>query len=640
MCGILGIYNYGNASVPVSADLLSRLRDTMEHRGPDDAGLWLNPDGRLGLAHRRLSIIDLSPAGHQPMGNEDDSLWITYNGEIYNYRDLRKNLEHHGHRFRSHTDTEVILHLFEDCQKDCLEHLDGMFAFGIWDENSQSLFLARDRLGVKPLYYTQQHGLLLFASEIKAILAHPLVTSDMDLEALFHYLTFKTTPAPLTMFAGIRKLPAGCFLTCDRQGNVEITRYWDAVSPRRTDPEDISPDHAAEKVRELLTSAVTKRLVADVRTGVFLSGGLDSTAVVALLAPRIGQPLNTFSIGIKDQPQFNELNFARQVAVEFGTNHREILIGQQELEDYLPNLVHHQDEPLADPVCVPLYYLARLARQSGVLAVQVGEGSDEQFLGYDSRIEFLKGYEKKWRRLLVLPPFLLACFHQGVSLVHQFTGIGRHYRQILAKAAHGHEIFWGSVAFGADEKAEILDGCPDFASYDSQAVVNYTMQPLRSLLPESDIATRVSFLDLKIRLAELLLMRLDKTTMSCGVEAREPFLDYRLVEYLMTLPRGLKLRDWRPKHLLKQAMTGLVPDSILRRPKQAFAAPVNVWLRSGLGDFARNLLLNSRIRKRGYFRYDIIEQLLADHLAGKKDHGVRLWTLMNLTAWFDHWIRN
>ncbi|HEV3204424.1 MAG TPA: asparagine synthase (glutamine-hydrolyzing), partial [Gemmataceae bacterium] len=515
-----------------------------------------------------------------------------------------------------------------------------MFAFGIWDENRQRLFLARDRLGVKPLYYTQQQGILLFASEIKALLAHPLITSDVDPEALFHYLTFKTTPAPLTMFAGIRKLPAGCFLTCDHQGNGEVTRYWEAVSPGIADPKDIDPRGAAEKVRELLESAVTKRLVADVPTGVFLSGGLDSSAVVALLAPRMGQPLNTFSVGIKDHPEFNELDFARQVAARFGTNHREILIGQQELEDYLPDLVHYQDEPLADPVCVPLYYLARLARQSGVIAVQVGEGSDEQFLGYDSRLEFLKGYEKKWRRLLALPSLLLTGLREGVSLVHELTGKGRRYRQILAKAVNGHEIFWGSVAFGEDEKAEVLDSYPAFASFDSQTVLNNTMQPLRTLRPGADIATRVSFLDLKIRLAELLLMRLDKITMSCGVEAREPFLDYRLVEYLMTLPRSLKLKDWEPKYLLKQAMTGLVPDSILRRPKQAFAAPVNVWLRSGLGDFARNLLLSSRLRKRGYFRYDIIEQMLADHLAGKKDHGVRLWTLMNLSAWFDHWIRN
>jgi asparagine synthase (glutamine-hydrolysing) len=638
MCGILGIYDYASSAVPVSAELLGRLRDTMRHRGPDDAGSWMNPGGRVGLAHARLSIIDLSADGRQPMTNEDETVWISFNGEIYNHRALREHLEDQGHRFRSCSDTEVILHLYEEVGEDCVRGLEGMFAFGIWDESRQVLVLARDRLGVKPLYYTQQHGMLLFASEIKALLAHPLVTCDVDTEALYHYLTFKTTPAPLTMFAGIRKLPAGCWLTCDRHGHTRVTPYWDAVSPATPRHDGAAEDAVVANVRELLTASVVKRTMADVPTGVFLSGGLDSSAIVALLAPRVRQPVNTFSVGIKDLEGYNELEYARLVARHFGTNHHEVLVGKQEVEEYLPLLVHSQDEPLADPVCVPLFYLSRLARQSGVVVVQVGEGSDEQFLGYDSRLDFLKGYAHRWRPLLALPRGVLRRLHGVAAGLHRMTGRGARYRRVLAKAAAGGELFWGSVAFAEEAKRAILNGGSAFTGYNSQALLDEIYRPLRQAWPGAEIATAVSYLDLKLRIAELLLMRLDKVTMSCGVEAREPFLDHHLVEYLMTLPASMKLRGWEPKHLLKRAMSGLVPETILRRPKQPFAAPVNAWLRGGLQGYARHVLLHSRLRERGFFRYDIIAGMLEEHIGGRQDHGVQLWALMNLSAWYDHWI--
>jgi asparagine synthase (glutamine-hydrolysing) len=635
MCGILGVYNYGNDAIPVTGDLLVRLRDTMRHRGPDDAGCWRRGDGRVGLAHRRLSIVDLSADGRQPMANEDETVWITFNGEIYNHADLRGPLARRGHRFRSRSDTEAIVHLYEDLGEECVGRLDGMFAFGIWDEKRQVLFLARDRLGIKPLYYTQQRGLLLFASEIKALLAHPLVAADLEPEALHHYLTFKTTPAPLTMFAGIRKLPAGCRLTCDRQGSVRVVRYWDAVSapPADTDQDEAA---AATRVRGLLTDAVTKRLMADVPTGVFLSGGLDSSAVVALLAPRVSGPLNTFSVGIKDLEGENELDFARQVARQFGTNHQEVLVGRQDLEEYLPELVYHQDEPLADPVCVPLAHLARLARGAGTIVVQVGEGSDEQFFGYDSRLHALKSYHRKWRPLLALPGWMVRGLHGAASAFRRATGWGEGWQRALGKAARGEELFWGSVAFGERDKGLVLAGGGGVRR--SGDVLAETLRPLRGAWPAADFPTRVAYLDLKIRLAELLLVRTDKVTMSHGVEARVPFLDYRLVEYLMTVPWQWKLRRWRPKHLLKRAVAGLLPDNIIHRPKKAFAAPVGRWLRSGLAPFAARVIFESRLRERGLFRYDRVRQLLDDHVCGRADHGVQLWTLMNLSGWYDRWI--
>ena len=637
MCGILGAYYFGTNTAPLSADLMTRMSDTIAHRGPDDAGTWVHGGGRVALAHRRLSIIDLTPDGHQPMPNETESVWVTFNGEIYNHLDLRRDLVARGHRFRSRSDTEVILHSYEEVGARCVEQLDGMFAFGLWDERNQRLLLARDRLGVKPVYYARQHGMLLFASEIKAILAHPLIERDLDTDALYHYLTFKAVPAPLTMFAGIRKLPAGHILTCDREGNVAVESYWDPVSTTRP-LGSVQPTTAVSRIKELLTDSVAKRMMSDVPTGVFLSGGLDSSAIVALTAPRSSQPLNTFSIGIKDLEGFNELDYARQVAEQFGTNHQELLIGRAELESYFPELIHQQDEPLADPVCVPLFYLAQLARRSGVVVVQVGEGSDEQFLGYDTRIDFLRGYERTWGRLRSLPRFIPRSLSLTTRAFHAVTGKGDRYRQIFRRLVNGDELFWGSVGFQEGDKKRLLTSDFPVPLKTSQAVLNETSQPLVDTWPNADIAAHVSYVDIKMRLAELLLMRVDKVTMSVGVEAREPFLDQRLVEYLMTLPLETKLPGWNPKYLLKQAMSGILPDAIINRPKQPFAAPINAWLRSGLEPFIRKGILESKLRERKLFDYDFVSNMLEQHASRRKDYGVHLWTLMNVSAWYDHWI--
>lgn len=638
MCGIFGAVYFGSNTVPLSGPLVSRIRDTMRHRGPDDAGLWLSPDQRVALAHRRLSIIDLTPDGRQPMANETETVRVTFNGEIYNYLDLRRELLGRGHRFCSRSDTEVILHLYEEVGVRCVERLDGMFAFGLWDEPNRRLLLARDRLGVKPLYYTRQHGMLLFASEIKALVAHPLVERDLDPEALYHYLTFKAVPAPLTMFAGIRKLPAGHVLTCDARGDIEVVRYWDPVSAEGGPMDPVDPVAAADRVRELFTASVTKRLVSDVPTGVFLSGGLDSSAIVALTAPQSGRPLNTFSIGIKDLEGYNELDYARLVAERFGTNHRELLIGRAEVESYFPELVHHQDEPLADSVCVPLFYLSQLARKSGVPVVQVGEGSDEQFLGYDTRIDFLRGYERKWARLRALPRFALRGFYLAATAGRVVSSRADRSRRALRKVLDGDELFWGSVAFNEKDKARVLDPSFPEPARTSQALLNDISRPLTAAWPQADAAAHVAYVDIKFRLAELLLMRVDKVTMSVGVEAREPFLDYHLVEYLMRLPGRTKLNGWTPKYLLKRAMAGLLPENIIDRPKQPFAAPINAWLHAGLDGFIRDGIFRSKLRDRRLFDYGVIGRMLDDHAARRGDYGVSLWTLMNLSAWYDHWI--
>ena len=636
MCGILGISHYGISSSVESA-LLSRMRDAMQHRGPDDAGLWIDPKGIAGLAHRRLSIIDLSADGHQPMANEDDSLHITFNGEIYNYQELRPDLGRKGHILHSTSDTEVILHLYEDLGPACVERLDGMFAFGIWDSRRKTWFLARDRLGVKPLYYTMQQGMFIFASEIKSILAHPRISPELDSEALGHYLTFKTTPGPSTMFSGIRKLPAGCTLQCDANGNMSIVRYWDAVSIQNQPIARCDEAEAVETVRELFSKSVKKRMVADVPVGAFLSGGLDSSGVVGLMASQSSGPVHTFSIGIKDLEGHNEFEYAREVSTRFGTEHHEICISQEDVQEYLPRLVHTQDEPLADPVCVPLYYVSKLAVDSGIKVVQVGEGSDEQFLGYDSRIEFLRRYRRTWQPLLSLPTPALKGLHAAAVLAGAVTKGRSRYEQVLARAARGEEPFLGSIAFGEQDKRELLSSSVSDCSR-SQHVVEGIISDLRGAWPRTDIATRMMYIDLKIRLAELLLMRVDKVTMSVALEAREPFMDYRLVEYTMRLPRSLKLKGWNAKHLLKRALKEVVPDSVIRRPKRAFAAPVNEWLRHGLGEYAKSLIMGSSIRRENLFQYPAIERMLDFHHRGEADYGVQIWNLMNLSAWYDQWI--
>src|ERR1044071_916563 len=406
MCGICGIYEYGVSAPQVSGPLIEQMRDTMAHRGPDDAGVFVSQDGRVGLGNRRLAIVDLSPAGHAPMPNEDGRVWITFNGEIYNHDALRPGLIERGHHYRSRSDTETIIHLYEERGLDFVDDLEGDFAIALWDETKRRLILARDRIGVKPLYYTVANGRLIFASEIKAILQHPAVTRDIDEEALYHYLTFLTTPAPMTLFAGIRKLPAGCLLTCDARGEVKITRYWDAIVP----PMDAAllDDEQALKAEllRLLEASIEKRMMSDVPFGVFLSGGIDSTANVALMARLMNRPVSTYTIGFRDNPGFNEMAEARDVAREYATDHHEVMITEQQLLDFLPDLIFHQDEPIADPVCVPLYHVAKLARESGTTVIQVGEGADELFCGYQDYTRYLRLYDGAWRHLARLPRFL------------------------------------------------------------------------------------------------------------------------------------------------------------------------------------------------------------------------------------------
>ena len=578
MCGICGVFEFGANQRPVEETTLIRMRDTMTHRGPDDAGTYISPDGRVGLGHRRLSIVDLSPAGRQPMSNEDGSVWITFNGEIYNHARLRVDLERKGHTYRSRTDTETLVHLYEEEGADFVRLLEGMFAIGLWDARKGELLLVRDRIGIKPLYYAVLPGTILFGSEIKAILAHPRVSRRIDLAAFYHYLTFIAAPAPRTLFQGIHKIPPATRVTIDRKGAIRAETYWDPLdAPPEEGARYEDEEYSAARVRDLLGRAIEKRMMADVPFGVFLSGGLDSSANVALMARVMDRPVRTFSVGFKDHPSYNEFHYARKVAALFSTDHHEVEIGSRDLLDFMPELIFHQDEPIADWVCVPLHYVARLARQTGTIVVQVGEGSDEQFFGYDHYLRFYRNQARYFRRLMKLPRAVRRAAYQSARGLAFLLRRGGDRLDLLRSAAREETFFWGgAIAWREEEKRRLLslDARLRIDGLNSHDVVLEIDRQARGRLRDDDFGKRMIYLELKNRLAELLLMRVDKITMASSVEARVPFLDHALVEFTMRLPTDLKIRGGRTKYLLKKAMTGILPEEIIHRPKQGFGAPV------------------------------------------------------------------
>jgi asparagine synthase (glutamine-hydrolysing) len=651
MCGICGIYEYA-ASPNVSESLIIRMRDTMIHRGPDDAGVYLSEDRRVGLGNRRLSIVDLSPAGRNPMANEDGSVWITFNGEIYNHEVLRPGLEAAGHVYRSRTDTETIIHLYEEKGLSFIEHLEGDFAIGLWDEDARRLVLARDRVGVKPLYYTLTAGRLIFASEIKAILEHPSFTPDIDEAALYHYLTFMTTPAPQTLFAGIQKLPAGCLLTCDGRGDVKITRYWDAIPKEHESSENNDEHGIAYELRRLLRQSIEKRMMSDVPFGVFLSGGIDSTANVALMAELMDQPVRTYTVGYRDNPTHNELDEARQVAREYQTDHHEVLISEQELRDFLPQMIFHQDEPIADPVCVPLYYVAKLARETGTKVVQVGEGSDELFCGYRDYALYLDIYNRVWRHLAHSPQSLRNAIAAAGRMISQTRAQrmlpkGRKMlSDVLRRLAEGEELFWsGTFIFDEVNKGRLLTpaakqriaaGTDNVLS--SYSVVTSDLNRLWAERPDADQLFQMIYQELKLRLPELLLMRVDKMTMAASVEARVPYLDHKLVEFAMSIPSTLKYHKGETKYILKRALTGVISNRVLRREKKGFGVPLEEWMRGPFGRFVEEKIMNSSLRQRDLLDYEFVNHLIREHQAGRQNYSFFLWTLLNLSLWYERWI--
>jgi asparagine synthase (glutamine-hydrolysing) len=638
MCGICGILGFNDA-FDTSERTVTAMSDVIAHRGPDDAGAWCSMGDRVALGHRRLSIVDLSAAGHQPMANEDGSVWIAFNGEIYNHAALRPELEAKGHVYRSHTDTETILHLYEEEGPDCVQRLEGMFAFAIWDGRRRELFLCRDRLGVKPLYFSHTSSGLVFGSEIKALLEHPAITADLDEDAFAHYLTFVCTPPPQTMFAGIEKLAPAERMLVRADGRVALRDIW--WSPMSSSAADtvagLSPEGMEERLVELLRASIDKRMMSDVPFGVFLSGGVDSSTNVALMDELMDDPVRTFSVGFKDHERYNEMHHARRVAKLFGTDHHEVLIDADDLVDFLPAMVHHQDEPIADWVCVPLHYVAKLARESGTIVVQIGEGSDEIFHGYQLYVDAVARRRRWWEPFQRVPRPLRMAASRGATALSNRTGRLGFHAEYVADAAAGRLPFWGgAIAYQGELKRQVLRS-NGHVHPDSYGVVERLWEEAERARPGADLLQKMTYIELKQRLAELLLMRVDKMTMATSIEAREPFLDHELVEFALALPPDAKVRDGVGKSILKRAVDGLLPHDLVYRKKQGFGAPVSEWFRGPLGDRAQQAIRTSSLAERGLLDYDRIDRLWAAHRGGQ-EWAFQLWNLYNVSAWHDHWV--
>ena len=633
MCGIAGALSFDPSRFTVTEPRLIAMRDAMVHRGPDGAGVWVNSDGRIGFAHRRLSIIDLSPAANQPMRTADGALTIVFNGEIYNHADLRRELISLGHRDwqTDHSDTEVILQAFRQWGIECIHRFRGIFAFALWDSRKRSLWLVRDRLGVKPLYYAYDENGIVFASEIKALLTDPHRARAVDEQALFHYLSFLTTPAPQTLFAGIRKLRAGGLMRIDFDGSTLERQWWDVLdfcAPLA----DENSESLAQRVQDELRAAVSLRKVADVPVGVFLSGGVDSSANLALFSEGESSHPKAFSIAYADDQASvsDEMPFARLMARQTGAEHFEHTLTENDLFDFLPHMIELQDEPIADPVCVPVYYVSKLAREKGVVVAQVGEGADELFCGYPS-----------WQKLLKLEhlnnwPVPNALKQAGFAALSA-AGLGeRSQAELLRRGALGQPLFWGGAeAFTNDAKRRLLSPrlrrkFEGLTSWDAIAPLHQQFE--QKAWDKSPLAW-MTYLDLNLRLPELLLMRVDKMSMGVSLEARVPFLDHELVTLIMSISSEAKLRGGGLKPLLKSAVRGLVPDQILNRPKQGFAIPMQDWFHGKLGKEMASVL-RAFCAETDFFDAAYVERLLA------RNRGPQCWYLMNFALWWRRFIAN
>lgn len=626
MCGINGIALTSRSSRSIDLATLERMRDVITHRGPDDEGIFV--DGRIGLGHRRLSIVDVA-AGHQPMTNEDGTLHITYNGEIYNHANFRASLEAKGHRYSTHCDTETILHLYEEHGEACIEHLRGMFAFAIWDQRHRQLFIARDRLGVKPLYYyVDADGSLFFGSEIKTLFAAGAVKPEVNYGALPDYLANHATSGEETMFRGVKRLLPGHTLLW-RDGQLSIKRYWD-VSFEKYDSDGRSDADYIQEWGELFRTAVRLRLMADVPLGMFLSGGIDSSAIAAVMSGMVDEPIKTFSVAFAER-EANELEYARIVARAFGTNHHEIVVRPEEFFAELPRLVWHEDEPLAHPSSVALYFVSKLAAQH-VKVVLTGEGSDELLAGYGRYRKTIFNISLGMRYTSLTPASLRAAIGRQIAGLPAGSKVGQKLRRtFLSLAPDIESIYFDNFAvFPRAMQPQLLSG----ETRDRVGAID-PYAGVRAVLDQTDadsMLDRLLYADIKTYLHEL-LMKQDQMSMAASVESRVPFLDHKLVEFTSALPERLKLRGWTTKYVLRQSMKGILPEAVLSRAKMGFPVPIGSWFRGSYSSVLDEYVLGERAMKRGFFDPDFVRGLVKRHQVGGENHSERLWALVNFEIW-------
>ena len=623
MCGICGVVN-SRPLDPVEREALAAMNRRIAHRGPDDEGFYVGQG--IGLAMRRLSIIDLA-TGHQPISNEDGTLWIVYNGEIYNHAQLRRELEERGHQYRTQSDTETILHLYEEYGRDSVSRLRGMFAFAIWDERRRRLFAARDRLGIKPFYYLFAAGRFLFASEIKALLAYPGVRAALNPAAIPEYLTFGYLSGEESLFSGILKLPPGHTLELEQGGRPRVERYWDLAV--EVDEPARPKQYYVDGYREQLEQAVSTHLMSDVPLGVFLSGGLDSSAVAALATNIRKSPLQTFSVGYGEQA-FSELGYAREVANHLGSEHYEVVVSREKFLASLPFLIWHEDEPLAWPSSVALYFVARLAREH-VTVVLTGEGSDETLGGYSRYAWTLWNTQclEAWQKLT--PAGLRRLVRSGIASGPLGSTLRRKLgHTFLARNGEDWTSFYFDNFYSAFSLAEQQDLLCD--PFRENAASAYHHALLFWNQSSGDMLHRLLYTDIKTYLVKLLTKQ-DAMSMAASVESRVPFLDHGIVEFSARIPARFSLKGMAGKQILKEALEDLLPKSILYRKKMGFPTPWSQWLREAGWNHVSELILSPRSFERGLFQRKAVERLLAEHRAGHVDHSNRIWRMLNLELW-------
>jgi asparagine synthase (glutamine-hydrolysing) len=621
MCGIAGLVTAPGQVA--DARLLKAMTDILAHRGPDGDGMHL--DGRVGLGHRRLAIIDLT-TGDQPMASDDGRVWVVFNGEIYNFRELRRDLESRGERFRTTSDTEVLIKAYEVYGTDCLRHLRGMFAFALWDGRRRRLFLARDRAGIKPLVYAWDGRRLLFGSEIKALLQDPSVERDVDVDALRDYLTFLYVPSPKTIFRAIRKLPPASFLTLDVDaGDLRVERYWTLEfrpDYRRGEAETL------EGLRAHLADAVRSHLVSDVPIGAFLSGGTDSGSVVALMAQATREPVRTFSIGFEEEA-FDEVAYARMVATRYGTQHYEFVVKPDALAA-LPRLAWQFDEPFADASALPTYYVSKITREHVTVGLS-GDGGDESFAGY-TRYARAQALHRRLDRL----PARAARPLLGLAASLMPRGMRGQGALALLGADPVERYFRIMTGGRGPTLAGLL--APDLRARMAGEPDDRVFRALAGPAPEADYVATMQRLDIETYLPEDILTKVDRTSMLVSLESRVPLLDHVLMEYAATIPSAWKLSDGQGKAVLKRVMADHLPREVLHRRKMGFGVPLGAWLRGDLGAYTREILLDARTRRRGFLAADGVAALLDEHASGRRDRSTQIWSLLCLEEWARVWL--
>jgi asparagine synthase (glutamine-hydrolysing) len=614
MCGIAGIYNFRSGR-PADPKQLRTMGACLAHRGPDDEGYLV--EGAVGLAHKRLTILDTSSRGHQPMLTEDGSVAIVFNGEIYNFLELRAELEEQGHTFTTRTDTEVILHLWQVHGEALLEKLNGMFAFALWDRSRRALFIARDRLGIKPLYYTLTRDGLVFASEVKALLAVGDRRPEVELDMLDAYMSVGYVPTRRTLFRGVEKLQPGWCLRLDRDG-IDLRRYWDLeIAP----DEDKSEKEWIEEATDLLRDAVRLQLRSDVPLGVFLSGGVDSSAVVALMHELGVRDIETFTVAYDFGPAYDETKWARQIAEKFKTRHREVFVTPQQFEEFIPQLAWHMDEPVTEAAAISLFHVAKLARES-VVVVLSGEGSDEVFGGYP-----IYKYMQELERYRRLP----AALRQRLinPALDRLGGKWQKYTRLAEQPLR--DRYLGVSLYETPQKEELFR--PEIRNLFNGHGMPHLLGDFYDRTEHCDPLHRMMYLDVKTWLPDDLLIKADKMTMASSVELRVPFLDHRVVEMGGRIPARYRIKGWTTKYLLKKAMEKYLPHEILHRGKMGFPTPLAHMFQGAMRGYVEGVLDSDRALDRGYFRPEVVRRLIGEHGAGRRDHHRVLWQLLVLEEW-------